>query len=171
MLSLKILAKVNQSVSRISQKVTDYASLVVIDRKYERSEDTGRFELIHKGTLVAVPNYVGIDLRVEGKTYKTNRTHVSRRNNTKTDAPASAPAATTSSKKLLSDSMGLPTDDQDTLLETTQSSVDFTTNKKTIDDPASSTKDARDAHVSKINLGECLFEEDGSVNEQNFIYF
>ena len=39
----------------------------MIDRKYSRSNDTGRFELIHKGPPVAVPSYVGIDLRVEGK--------------------------------------------------------------------------------------------------------
>ena len=162
MLFLKILVKVNRSVRRICEKVADNVSLVVIDRKYERSEDTGRFELIHKGTPVAVPNYVGIDLRVEGKNYKTNRTHLSRNNRTKTDAPASAPAATTtSSKKSLSDSINLSTDRQDTFVEMTQSSVDFTANKNTVDGPASSTKDGKEPHVTKINLGECVFEEDG----------
>ncbi len=39
----------------------------MIDRKYNRTADTGRFELIHRGTPVPVPIYVGIDLRVEGK--------------------------------------------------------------------------------------------------------
>jgi hypothetical protein len=39
----------------------------MIDRKYNRTCDTGRFELIHKGTTVPVPIYVGIDLRVEGR--------------------------------------------------------------------------------------------------------
>lgn len=43
----------------------------MIDRKYNRTADTGRFELIHKGTPVPVPIYVGIDLRVEGKNRKT----------------------------------------------------------------------------------------------------
>ncbi|CAF2430806.1 unnamed protein product [Rotaria sp. Silwood2] len=47
---------------------------VMIDRRYNRTADTGRFELIHKGTPVPVPIYVGIDLRVEGKTCKTGRT-------------------------------------------------------------------------------------------------
>ncbi|CAF0803535.1 unnamed protein product [Rotaria sordida] len=47
---------------------------VMIDRKYNRTADTGRFELIHKGTSVPVPIYIGIDLRVEGKTCKTGRT-------------------------------------------------------------------------------------------------
>ncbi|CAF1010009.1 unnamed protein product [Adineta ricciae] len=154
------MARCTAVTTEMCDAVLEDTCKVVIDRKYERSEDTGRFELIHKGTLVAVPNYVGIDLRVEGKTYKTNRTYVSRSNNIKTDAPASAPAATTSSKKSLSDSINLSTDHQDTFLEMTQSSVDFTTNKKTLDDPASSTKGARDEHVSKINLGECIFEED-----------
>jgi hypothetical protein len=45
----------------------------MIDRKYNRTADIGRFELIHKGTPVPVPIYVGIDLRVEGeKEKKTN---------------------------------------------------------------------------------------------------
>ena len=39
----------------------------MIDRKYNRTADTGRFELVHRGTPVPVPIYVGIDLRVEGK--------------------------------------------------------------------------------------------------------
>ena len=47
--------------------VARFASLVMIDRKYNRTSDTGRFELIHKGTPVPVPIYVGIDLRVEGQ--------------------------------------------------------------------------------------------------------
>jgi hypothetical protein len=39
----------------------------MIDRKYNRTADIGRFELIHRGAPVPVPIYVGIDLRVEGK--------------------------------------------------------------------------------------------------------
>jgi len=42
----------------------------MIDRKYNRTADIGRFELIHKGTPVPVPIYVGIDLRVEGEKEK-----------------------------------------------------------------------------------------------------
>jgi hypothetical protein len=41
--------------------------LVMLDRKYNRTTDTGRFELVHKGISVPVPIYVGIDLRVEGE--------------------------------------------------------------------------------------------------------
>src|SRR5690349_9451734 len=45
----------------------------MIDRKYNRTADTGRFELIHRGIPVPVPIYVGIDLRVEGKPCRTGR--------------------------------------------------------------------------------------------------
>lgn len=83
--------------------------LVIIDRKYNRSNDTGRFELIHKGLPVAVPNYIGIDLRVEGKPCKANRSHNNQSNtngtntntnNTTTTASTvvSAPALTIVSK-------------------------------------------------------------------------
>ena len=44
----------------------DRRSLVMIDLKHNRNNDTGRFELIYKGAPVPVPIYVGIDLRVEG---------------------------------------------------------------------------------------------------------
>ena len=40
----------------------------MIDRKYNRTADTGRFELIHRGTTVPVPIYVGMELRLEGRT-------------------------------------------------------------------------------------------------------
>ncbi len=75
-------------------------SLVIIDRKYNRTNDTGRFELIHKGTPVPVPIYVGIELRVEGKTCKTGRTH---HNTTKITAPVSAPPHMSSSKDVPAD--------------------------------------------------------------------
>lgn len=68
---------------------------MIIDRKYG-SEDMGRFELIHKGIPVAVPNYVGIDLRVEGKTYRAGRNNNA---NAKSTQPGSAPPQTTFSKK------------------------------------------------------------------------
>jgi hypothetical protein len=51
--------------------------------------------LIHKGTPVPVPIYVGMELRVEGKTCKTGRTH---HNSTKIVAPVSAPPHISSTK-------------------------------------------------------------------------
>lgn len=70
--------------------------LVTIDRKYNRTTDTGRFELIHKGTPVPVPIYVGMELRVEGKVCKTGRVQ---NTTTKIIAPVSAPPQITASKE------------------------------------------------------------------------
>ena len=43
---------------------------VIIDRKYNKNCDTGRFELIYKGSPVPVPNYIGIELKVDGHSLK-----------------------------------------------------------------------------------------------------
>ena len=51
--------------------------------------------MIHKGTPVPVPIYVGMELRVEGKTCKTGRTN---HNSTKIVAPVSAPPQISPSK-------------------------------------------------------------------------
>ena len=49
---------------------------MVVDRKNSRNADTGKFELIFKAPPVTVPNYIGIDLKVDGHSYKKNN-HVS----------------------------------------------------------------------------------------------
>jgi len=43
---------------------------VIIDRKYNKNASTGRFELIYKAPVVSAPNYVGIELKVDGTAYK-----------------------------------------------------------------------------------------------------
>ncbi len=43
---------------------------VIIDRRTNRNADTGRFELIYKALAVTVPNYIGIDLKIDGHSYK-----------------------------------------------------------------------------------------------------
>jgi len=69
---------------------------VMIDRKYNRTADTGRFELIHRGATVAVPTYIGIDLRVEGKPCKTGRA-----SNNCSSSNIANPNTTTSSTTLI----------------------------------------------------------------------
>ncbi|CAF4970836.1 unnamed protein product [Rotaria socialis] len=67
------MARCTAVTTDMCDSVLEDTCKVMIDRKYNRTADTGRFELIHKGTPVPVPIYVGIDLRVEGKTFKTGR--------------------------------------------------------------------------------------------------
>jgi hypothetical protein len=81
--------------------------LVIIDRKYNRTNDTGRFELIHRGAPVPIPIYIGIDLRVEGKLCKTGRTN-NNNSNTKVTAPVSAPPHISASKDLSTGSSAIP---------------------------------------------------------------
>lgn len=43
-----------------------------MDRKNNRNADTGKFELIFKSPPVTVPSYIGIDLKIDGHSYKKN---------------------------------------------------------------------------------------------------
>ena len=89
------MARCTAVTTEMCDSVLEDTCKVVLDRKYTRSNDTGRFELVHKGPPVTVPIYIGIDLRVEGKTCKANRT------TTKISAPVSAPPQTTTTTSAL----------------------------------------------------------------------
>lgn len=43
---------------------------VVIDRKFNRNCDIGRFELLYRAPPVAQPNYLGVDLKIDGHACK-----------------------------------------------------------------------------------------------------
>ncbi|CAF3458715.1 unnamed protein product [Rotaria sp. Silwood1] len=102
------MARCTAVTTEMCDSVLEDTCKVIIDRKYNRTNDTGRFELIHKGLPVPVPIYIGIDLRVEGKPCKTGRiqnnhsntngTHNNNNNNTTVIAPVSAPPQMSLSK-------------------------------------------------------------------------
>ncbi|KAL3852340.1 hypothetical protein ACJMK2_015997 [Sinanodonta woodiana] len=56
--------------SRLCTSVLEDTIKVVIDRKYDKNCDIGRFELAYKQPLVTVPPYIGISLCAEGQHIK-----------------------------------------------------------------------------------------------------
>ncbi|UJR08277.1 hypothetical protein I4U23_012549 [Adineta vaga] len=168
------MARCTAVTTEMCDDVLEDTCKVVIDRKYDRSEDTGRFELIHKGAPVAVPNYVGIDLRVEGKNYKNSRTNGSRTYNTKTTTPASAPAATTTtttSKNCKTDQVSTDINESIDFTSSnllTKTSKDNHTTGDTLPVPQLSRLKTNDP-LQEINVGECIFEKDGNFDKQDFL--
>ncbi|CAF3201071.1 unnamed protein product [Rotaria socialis] len=107
------MARCTAVTTEMCDGVLEDTCKLIIDRKYNRVNDTGRFELIHKGLPVPVPIYIGIDLRIEGKTCKTNRTHNNNsntngthnnnNNNATITTPVSAPPQVRASKDATAD--------------------------------------------------------------------
>ncbi|CAF1316316.1 unnamed protein product, partial [Didymodactylos carnosus] len=108
------MARCTAVTTDMCDSVLEDTCKVMIDRKYNKSADTGRFELIHKGIPVPVPTYIGIDLRVEGKLCKTGRT-----------SSTAHPATTTSTIVPSSSSVNTLTHQRSTLQS--QSPINFDT--------------------------------------------
>ncbi|CAF4045375.1 unnamed protein product, partial [Rotaria sp. Silwood2] len=109
------MARCTAVTTEMCDGVLEDTCKVIIDRKYNRTNDTGRFEIIHKGLPVPVPIYIGIDLRIEGKPCKTGRiqnnhsnTNGTNHNNTTVNAPVSAPPQISLSKDMLTNHNSTP---------------------------------------------------------------
>ncbi|CAF0875314.1 unnamed protein product [Brachionus calyciflorus] len=64
------MARSTAVATLLCDSVLEDVCKVIIDRKSNKNCDTGRFELIHKAMTVPQPNYIGIDLKVDGQSYK-----------------------------------------------------------------------------------------------------
>ena len=53
---------------------------MVIDRKTNKNADTGKFELVYKASQVTAPNYLGIDLKIDGHSYKKSNQIIQQQN-------------------------------------------------------------------------------------------
>ena len=57
---------------RLCRNVLDDTLKVILDRREDKSCDVGRFELAFKQQFIAIPNYMGCSIAVEGTALKNN---------------------------------------------------------------------------------------------------
>lgn len=58
------MAKSTEVTKILCDVVLEDVCRVILDRRVNKQADTGRFELIYRASPVAVPNYLGVDLKV-----------------------------------------------------------------------------------------------------------
>ena len=64
------MARSTEVTALLCDNVLEDICKVIIDRRNNKNADTGRFELIYKAIAVSIPNYIGIDLKIDGHSYK-----------------------------------------------------------------------------------------------------
>ena len=89
------MARSTEITTYLCDNVLEDICKVIIDKKYNKNADTGRFEIIYKGMPVSVPNYLGVDLKVDGHSYKKAQQFNNNNSNT-TNNNVSTTTATTS---------------------------------------------------------------------------
>jgi len=68
------MARSTEITSILCDNVLDDICKVMIDRRINKNADIGKFEIMYKAAPVQAPNYVGIDLSLDGRGYAGGKT-------------------------------------------------------------------------------------------------
>ena len=74
------MARSTQITTLLCDNVQEDICKVIIDRKTNKNADTGKFELVYKASQVTAPNYLGIDLKIDGHSYKKSNQIIQQQN-------------------------------------------------------------------------------------------